>query len=61
MRPAGLLGNVIVRPIEPSIPTQLYVAIHKDKLRHEALRVVHAALLAVRISHGKLSKRSKRS
>jgi DNA-binding transcriptional LysR family regulator len=61
VRPGALLSNVIVRPIDPSIPTQLYVAIHKDKLRHEALRVVHAALLAVRISQGEPSKRSKRS
>jgi len=59
VRPAALLGNVIVRSIEPSIPTQLYVAIHKDKPRYEALRVVHTALLAVRFGQIKTSKRSK--
>ena len=61
LRAAAILSNVIVRPIEPSIPTQLYVAIHKDKVRHEALRVVHTALLAARIGQGKPSKRSKHS
>ena len=61
LRAAAILSNVIVRPIEPSIPTQLYVAIHKDKVRHEALRVVHTALLAARIGQGKSFHRSKRS
>jgi DNA-binding transcriptional LysR family regulator len=55
-----VLNNVIVRPIDPGIPTRLCVAIHKDKPRHKALRVVHAALLATRLDERKPPKRSKR-
>ena len=47
------LRNLVVRPIEPAITTRLHVAIHKDKPRHEALRVVHAALLSARIGDRK--------
>jgi DNA-binding transcriptional LysR family regulator len=50
---AVTLRNLVVRPIEPAITTRLHVAIHKDKPRHEALRVVHAALLSARIGDRK--------
>ena len=53
---AVTLRNLAVRPIEPAITTRLHVAIHKDKPRHEALRVVHAALLSARISDRKRSR-----
>lgn len=47
---AAVSERVATRPLDPPIPTQLYVAIHKDKPRHEALRLVHSALLEVRIA-----------
>jgi DNA-binding transcriptional LysR family regulator len=50
---AVTLRNLVVRPIDPAITTRLHVAIHKDKPRHEALRVVHAALLSARIGDRK--------
>ncbi len=53
---AVALRNVAIRPIEPNICTGLHVAIHKDKPRHEALRVVHDALISARISDRRRSR-----
>ena len=53
---AVALRNVAIRPIEPTISTRLHVAIHKDKPRHEALRVVHDALISARIGDRKPSR-----
>jgi hypothetical protein len=46
-------SGVIVRALDPPIPSQLYIAIHKDKPRYEALRILHAALLATRLDERK--------
>jgi DNA-binding transcriptional LysR family regulator len=52
-RAVRVLSNVIVRPLDPPIPSQLYVAIHKDKPHNEALRILHAAPLATRLDERK--------
>jgi DNA-binding transcriptional LysR family regulator len=55
------LDQVIVRPLDPPIPSQVYVAMHKDKPRNEALRVLHAALLALRFDEPRRRTRVRRS
>jgi DNA-binding transcriptional LysR family regulator len=55
------LDQVIVRPLDPPIPSQVYVAMHKDKPRNEALRVLHAALLALRFDEPRRRTRARRS
>jgi len=46
-----ILDRIEVRRIDPPIPSSLYVAIHRDKPRTEALRTVQARLLATRVDH----------
>lgn len=56
---AAASGKIAVRQLDPPIPSELYVAVHKDKPLSEALRVVHAALMTAKIASPRTAARSK--